>query len=209
MRLLDVTLGTVLAVSLAPTEVAARLYLKSILDEGDVVFSQRRIGGLVMHKLRTMYHLAPGEVAGDVDMDRFENPRIPNATVAKMRRLRIDELPQLRQVIRGDMSLVGPRPLCAEAVEHHVDASSSKGLAKRWLSYLENPDVPFGITGPAQVATIGLTDVDVRAMDIRIQEDVHYIETATLATDLAVLAQTADACLRMATTPAALLPQHA
>lgn len=196
-------MASVLAVSLSPVEVAARLYLKSVLDEGKVVFSQQRMGGLVMRKLRTMYHLAPGEVAGSVDMDRFGNPRIPNAAVAKIRRLRIDELPQLRQVIRGEMSLVGPRPLCPEAVKDHVVATPNKRLAKRWLSYLEDPGVLHGLTGPAQVATIGLADVDAHAMSMRVQEDVNYVETATFATDLRVLNQTIDACIRMATAPPA------
>lgn len=138
---------------------------------GPVLFRQERVGQngvpFTVLKFRTMRN-------GD-------NPIIPDASVitgvgAVLRRLSIDELPQLINVARGEMSVIGPRPTLAYQVE-------------RWTPEQRNRlAVRPGLTGLAQVN--GRNDL---SWPERIEFDLEYVQQQSLRTDLAILAKTATA----------------
>jgi sugar transferase EpsL len=96
-----------------------------------------------------------------------------------LRKTSLDELPELVNVLRGDMSLVGPRPLLVE----YLDLYSPRQARRH--------DVRPGLTGLAQVAGRNLVD-----WDERFELDVTYVETRSLALDLRIIGQTVASVLR-------------
>ena len=151
---------------------------------GPVIFRQKRGGfdnrEFTIFKFRTMTVL---EDAGVVAQARREDPRVTRVGRA-LRRTSVDELPQLLNVLRGDMSLVGPRP---HAVAH--DAIYQGQIA----DYALRNHVKPGLTGAAQV--VGLRG-EKRDTARRVERDVRYIDNCSLALDLRLLAQTAVTLLR-------------
>jgi sugar transferase EpsL len=150
------------------------------LDDGrPVLFRQERAGRggrpFVMLKLRTMHATAPGHNGGhSVFPDRHSFTRVGRW----LRRLSVDELPQLINVARGEMSMVGPRPTLPYQVRRY-DPRQRRRL-----------DVLPGLTGLAQVRGRNrLSWAD------RIEWDLRYIENQSIQLDLAVLACTAWAVL--------------
>ena len=110
----------------------------------------------------------------------WAQPVIPGFT--RWRRLSLDELPQLLNVLRGDKSLVGPLP---HVIEHNEEYSAIIA------GYFARHRVKPGITGWAQVNGLrGETDAPDK-MEARIDYDVHYIENWSLWRDLRILAKTA------------------
>ena len=98
-----------------------------------------------------------------------------------MRRWNIDELPQLFNVIRGDMSLVGPRP---HALSHNRE------YEQRIARYARRHNVKPGITGWAQIHGFrGETDTDEK-MQNRVEHDLYYIDNWSFALDLQILLRT-------------------
>ena len=159
-----------------------------IESPGSVLFRQRRVGRggetFEMLKFRSMFQDAEqrlaalkeqNEMAGGVIFKMREDPRITR--VGKfIRRASIDELPQLWNVFRGDMSLVGPRPpLPSEVAEY--DLQDRRRL-----------HVKPGITCIWQVS--GRSDIP---FEQQVELDVDYIYTQSLATDIKLLLQTVPA----------------
>jgi lipopolysaccharide/colanic/teichoic acid biosynthesis glycosyltransferase len=149
-------------------------------DRGPVLYRQRRVGlrgeEFELLKLRTM--VVGAETVGAGYAVDEGDPRITRVGRV-LRRLSIDELPQLWNVIRGEMSLVGPRPTLAYQVERYTPRQ------RRRL------DVKPGITGWAQVngrATLPWSE--------RIELDVWYVEHRSLWLDLRILARTPLALFR-------------
>jgi lipopolysaccharide/colanic/teichoic acid biosynthesis glycosyltransferase len=146
---------------------------------GPVLFRQTRIGAhhrpFVMYKLRTMR--VGAEAEDDARQSTIpDDPRLLRAG-RFLRRWNIDELPQFWNVLRGDMSLVGPRP----ERPFHVDR-----LSDRIRHYLPRHLVKPGMTGWAQVnGCRGEGD-----LERRLQLDIHYIENWSLWLDLQVLVLT-------------------
>ncbi len=178
-RALDIVLASLgLAVS-APVAGAAALTVK-LADGGPVLYRQRRVGQdgeeFELLKLRTMVVGAEYHGAGlAVDRDDPRITRVGNL----LRRLSIDELPQLWNVVRGEMSVIGPRPTLAYQVERYTPRQ------RRRL------DVKPGITGWAQVhgrAALPWED--------RIELDVWYVEHRSPWVDLQILARTPLALFR-------------
>jgi Undecaprenyl-phosphate glucose phosphotransferase len=182
----DRVLGAILLVLLSP--VLALVALAIRLDSpGPILFRQPRYGfannPIVVYKFRSMYH------------GRVEAPHVPQATrddprvtrVGKfLRKTSLDELPQLLNVLKGDMSLVGPRP---HAVAHNEQ------YAKIIDDYLARHRVKPGITGWAQVNGLrGETDTPEK-MRRRVQFDLYYIDNWSLIFDLKILALTPIAVL--------------
>jgi len=172
-RALDVAgagLGLVLA---SPVLAAAALAIK-LGDGGPVVYRQRRVGyqgrDFDLLKLRTMVVGAETQGAGWA-VNRGD-PRITK-TGRFLRRLSLDELPQLWNVVRGDMSLIGPRPTLRYQVDQYTPRQ------RRRL------DVKPGLTGWAQVN--GRTKLP---WDERIELDVWYVENRSPWLDLKILART-------------------
>jgi lipopolysaccharide/colanic/teichoic acid biosynthesis glycosyltransferase len=178
-RALDLALASLgLAVS-APVAGAAALAVK-LTDGGPVLYRQRRVGKdgeeFELLKLRTMVVGAEHQGAGFA-VDRHD-PRITRVG-RLLRRLSIDELPQLWNVVRGEMSVIGPRPTLAYQVERYTPRQ------RRRL------DVKPGITGWAQVhgrAALPWED--------RIELDVWYVEHRTPWVELQILARTPLALFR-------------
>ena len=172
-RALDVA-GASLGLALAsPALVAAALAIK-LDDGGPVFYRQRRVGQdgreFELLKLRTMIVGAEQQGAGWA-VNRGD-PRITRVGRA-LRRLSLDELPQLWNVVRGEMSLIGPRPTLAYQVESY---------SPRQRRRLE---VRPGVTGWAQIHGRAALP-----WDERIELDVWYVENRSSWLDLKILAKT-------------------
>ncbi|WP_062077777.1 sugar transferase [Demequina globuliformis] len=159
-----------------------------VLDSrGPVVFRQERVGvgrrPFVMYKFRTMHVGAERQVA---EMERERGSQVPNAVLFKLkrdprvtrvgrflRRFSIDELPQLVNVVKGDMSLVGPRPPLDREVRRW-----EKNVDRRQL-------VKPGLTGLWQVS--GRSDLD---WEQSVRLDLYYAENWSIAGDFVIVCRT-------------------
>jgi lipopolysaccharide/colanic/teichoic acid biosynthesis glycosyltransferase len=172
-RAADVALAGLALAAASPLLALAALAVK-LEDRGPVLFRQRRVGKdgeeFELLKLRTMVVGAEKLGAGyAVDSG---DPRITRAG-RLLRRLSLDELPQLWNVVRGEMSVIGPRPTLAYQVERYTPRQ------RRRL------EVKPGITGWAQVH--GRASLP---WDERIELDVWYVEHRSPWLDLRILART-------------------
>ncbi|MFF3287970.1 exopolysaccharide biosynthesis polyprenyl glycosylphosphotransferase [Streptomyces sp. NPDC003023] len=182
-RALDFCLAAVALVVAAPLLGVCALAVR-IADGPGVVFRQERIGldgrPFVLLKFRTISPADEHESATrwSVAMDRRMS-----ATGSLLRRTSLDELPQLWNVLRGDMSLVGPRPERPYFVAR---------FSHTYSGYRARHRMPVGITGLAQIHGLrGDTSIEERA-----RFDNHYIETWSLWQDVCILARTAASMLR-------------
>jgi lipopolysaccharide/colanic/teichoic acid biosynthesis glycosyltransferase len=178
-RALDVAGAGVGLLLAAPALAAAAIAIK-LEDRGPVFYRQRRVGkdgwDFDLVKLRTMVAGAEAQGAGWA-VNRGD-PRITR-TGRLLRRVSLDEVPQLWNVLRGDMSLVGPRPTLRYQVEQYTPRQ------RRRL------EVRPGITGWAQVH--GRASLP---WDDRIELDVWYVEHRSPWLDLRILARTPAALFR-------------
>jgi lipopolysaccharide/colanic/teichoic acid biosynthesis glycosyltransferase len=172
-RTLDAAAAGLGLVVASPILATAALAIK-LDDHGPVFYRQRRIGlngeEFELVKLRTMEVGAERKGAGFAVNEG--DPRITRAG-RLLRRLSIDELPQLWNVVRGDMSLIGPRPTLAYQVERYTPRQ------RRRL------EVRPGITGWAQIH--GRAQLP---WDERIELDVWYVEHRSPWLDLRIIART-------------------
>ena len=178
----DKIVASLLAIMLSPLMFALALAIR--LDSaGPVLFRQKRYGFnnevIVVYKFRSMFHDRPPEPG--VPQATKRDPRVTRVGRI-LRRTSLDELPQLLNVLKGDMSLIGPRP---HAVEHNEQ------YAKLIGGYHGRHKVKPGITGWAQVNGFrGETDT-VDKMRMRVEHDIHYIENWSVWFDLKILVMTA------------------
>jgi exopolysaccharide biosynthesis polyprenyl glycosylphosphotransferase len=177
-RVLDVIGGIFLLLALWPVFLTIA-FLIWREDRGPVFFRQLRMGldgqPFLIWKFRTMVPDAEAFTG-----PRFATPNDPRATRVGgwLRRLSLDELPQLFNVLRGEMSLVGPRPERPEFVAR---------FRERYPEYMSRHRVRSGMTGWAQVN-------DLRGQSSirrRIAYDLYYIDNWSLALDLKILWLTA------------------
>ncbi|MEX1141919.1 MAG: sugar transferase [Thermoleophilaceae bacterium] len=173
-RALDVLVASAALVATAPLLAACALAIK-LDSRGPVLYRQRRVGRdgrpFELFKLRTMVVGAEHRGAGLYIEDR--DPRITRVGRI-LRRFSLDELPNLLNVLRGDLAVVGPRPTVQEQVDRYAPHQ------RRRL------EVRPGITGWAQVN--GRTSL---SWPERIELDVWYVDHRSLALDLRILARTA------------------
>ncbi len=180
-RCLDFALALGLLVAVSPVLLLAGLLIK--LDSpGPVFFRQWRHGfnqrPFKIIKLRTMY---VSEDGGRVLQATRDDPRVTRIGYY-LRRWNIDELPQLLNVIVGDMSLVGPRP---HALTHDWE------YERKISFYAKRHNIKPGITGWAQVnGCRGETDTEDK-MRARVEHDLYYIDNWSIPFDLYILALTA------------------
>ena len=179
-RIEDLVLGTVLLLLAAPLMAVIALTIRLTMGT-PVLFHQQRHGfnnnTFTVLKFRTM---TVAEDGPDVHQAQRHDPRV-TWLGSVLRRTSLDELPQLFNVIRGNMSLVGPRP---HAVSHNTH------YAEIINGYLSRHRVKPGITGWAQVNGLrGETDT-VEKMRQRVEFDKYYIENWSLTFDLRIIAQT-------------------
>ena len=172
-RAFDVVSSSLALMLLSPVLLVAALAIK-VEDRGPVLYRQRRVGKdgveFELLKLRTM--VVGAETMGAGLAVNEGDPRITRAGRV-LRRLSLDELPQFWNVLRGDMSIIGPRPTLAYQVERYTPRQ------RRRL------EVKPGITGWAQVH--GRAKLP---WDERIELDVWYVEHRSAWLDLKILAKT-------------------
>lgn len=185
-RAFDVVASSGLLLLSAPFMALATLAIK--LEDGlnaPIFYRQRRVGrhGEVFDVLKFRSMCVDAESAGKAQWATANDPRVTKAG-AIMRKTRIDELPQLLTVLKGDMSFVGPRPERPEFVEN---------LEQKIPYYRERHTVKPGITGWAQLCyPYGSSEKD--ALE-KLQYDLYYVKNRSLLFDLAILVQTVEVVL--------------
>jgi lipopolysaccharide/colanic/teichoic acid biosynthesis glycosyltransferase len=172
-RVLDVA-GASLGLALTSPLLAASALAVKLEDRGPVLYRQRRVGKdgeeFELLKLRTM--IVGAETRGAGLAVNKGDPRITRVG-RLLRRLSLDELPQLWNVVRGEMSVIGPRPTLAYQVERYTDRQ------RRRL------EVKPGITGWAQIHGRAALP-----WEERIELDVWYVEHRSPGIDLRILLRT-------------------
>ncbi len=197
-RVLDVAISAIALLLLAPIFLLLAIIVKA--DGGPVFFRQVRVGqcGRTFHmlKLRSMCVdaesrlqalLAQNEKASGITFKMKDDPRITRAG-RWLRKSSLDELPQFWNVLRGDMSLVGPRPPVPREVALYTPADRRRLLVKPGITCLWQVGERRG----------GLLEIgDRNAIDFpeQVLLDVRYIEQQTLGKDLWLLAKTVPAIL--------------
>ena len=175
----DVIVASALLLGLAPLMVGIAAAV-ALTTPGPILFRQVRYGignsPIPVLKFRSMYH-----VRNDDEHQATRNdPRVTRLG-RFLRKSSLDELPQLFNVLKGDMSLVGPRP---HAVSHN------EFYATLITDYNFRHRVKPGLTGWAQVNGLRGEATDIELMKRRIEHDLYYIENWSLAFDLRILCLT-------------------
>lgn len=172
-RSADVVVGAAAAIVLAPVLLLVAGAVRVVLG-APVLFRQRRLGRggrpFTLLKFRTMRHPSPGREAPEHDAERL------GRLGAILRSTSLDELPSLWNLIRGDLSLVGPRPLPV----HYFD----RFRGDEYERFRVRP----GITGLAQVS-----GRNALGWDERLSFDVEYVRSRSLLGDLSIIARTVPA----------------
>lgn len=191
-RLFDILVGSLCLMALAPVMISLVILVRR--DGGPAIFGHRRIGSdgktFLCLKFRSMCvdaerklqeHLANNPAARaewDKDFKLKDDPRVTKLGQL-LRRTSLDELPQLFNVLRGDMSLVGPRPIVADEVARY---------GERFVAYR---NCRPGITGLWQVS--GRNDISYRA---RVRLDSFYAARWSMTKDLFILIRTVAVVFR-------------
>ena len=183
---LDRCLAGAALILLAPLFAVTALAIR-LESPGPAFFMQVRVGfngrRFRIFKFRTMSTMDDGPVVRQASPNDLRVTRLGRL----LRKLSIDELPQLLNVLRGEMSLVGPRP---HALAHDDEYS------RRIASYAMRRKMKPGITGWAQVNGCRGETPDVGAMERRVDHDLWYIEYWSFWLDLRILVMTAVQLLR-------------
>ena len=181
--ILDLFGAILLLIIMSPFMLAAALAI--VLEgSGPIIFRQRRNGWsgrpFTIYKFRTMRCLSAGGTALQTEKN---DPRCTRVG-AFLRRTSIDELPQLWNVVRGEMSLVGPRP--------HVDSlhRNQRDGCQLIAEYAQRQRVKPGLTGWAQIHGLRGAVRTTAQMRRRVQYDLYYIEHWSIWLDLQILART-------------------
>jgi lipopolysaccharide/colanic/teichoic acid biosynthesis glycosyltransferase len=173
-RAADILIATLALVLLSPFLLAAAIAIK-LGSRGPVFYRQRRVGlddhGFEMLKLRTM--VAGSDPVGVGTIVTRDDPRVTRAG-RFLRRTSLDEVPNLINVLRGEMAIVGPRPTIPAQVDDYTPRQRRRH------------EVLPGITGWAQVqGRAGIPWAE------RIELDVWYVDHRSAALDARILAKTA------------------
>ncbi|HYP22652.1 MAG TPA: sugar transferase, partial [Actinomycetota bacterium] len=196
-RAMDLLIATVAMTVAAPVMLVTAIAIR-VTSKGPILFRQQRIGmdgrPFDILKFRTMVTgadssihqtfvegLIRGDVAQDEDVEMYKLTDDPRVTKVGwfLRRTSIDELPQLFNVLRGEMSVVGPRPPLSFEVE----------MYQEW--HRRRLEVRPGMTGLWQVS--GRSKM---TFDEMVRLDIHYIETWSPLRDVSIVLRTIPALLR-------------
>ncbi len=155
-------------------------FIVRLSSTGPAIYCQRRLTAgrrvFTMFKFRTM--VSDAETKSGAVWASKDDPRITK--IGKfMRKTRLDELPQLMNVLIGDMSLIGPRP---ERPEIAID------LQKEFPDFMKRCDVPAGLTGLAQVSSGYADSVD--SYKDKLKHDLEYVQNRSLLLDLKIMLKT-------------------
>jgi exopolysaccharide biosynthesis polyprenyl glycosylphosphotransferase len=188
-RVLDLFLSIVGILLISPFLLVIAIVIK-FYDRGSVLYTQKRIGRnnkeFKVYKFRTMHegsHEQRSQVMAETNKDPrlAKDPQDPRVTKPGLilRRWSIDEIPQIINVIKGEMSLVGPRPPLAEEVSQYQKSETRRLLVKP------------GLTGLWQVS--GRSELD---WEDAVRLDLYYVENWSLTLDLLIIMRTAAAVWR-------------
>ena len=188
-RLLDLIISIVGLVIISPFLFIIAVIIK-FYDRGSVFYSQRRIGQnnkeFTVYKFRTMFegsHEQREKIMAETNKDPrlAKDPQDPRVTKPGLflRRWSIDEIPQIINVLKGEMSLVGPRPPLAEEVNKYEKSETRRLLVKP------------GLTGLWQVS--GRSELD---WEDAVRLDLYYVENWSLTLDILIIIRTAAAVWR-------------
>ncbi len=180
-RTLDIVGASIGLLLFSPVMLACAIAVR-LSGPGRIIFKQRRVSiageTFKIYKFRTMHHVKDEKYGGysDASWTQRDDPRV-TAVGRFLRRTSLDELPQLLNVLKGQMSLVGPRPERPELISR---------FREDWRGYMLRQHVKAGITGWAQVN--GLRgDTSLRK---RLQYDLHYVRNWSIGLDLKILLMT-------------------
>jgi len=188
-RFIDILMSFVILILLSPVILAISIFI-FLKDGAPVVIKQNRVGlhGKIfnMYKFRTMYldsHKKRDSMSdlnkNDEVIFKIENdPRIFNGG-EKLRKFSLDELPQLLNVVKGEMSLVGPRPLFEEDTKHFNE------------NYMRRLNVLPGLTGLLQI-----NERNTSEFEVWYKYDMEYINNWSLSLDLSILFKTPFSILK-------------
>ena len=182
-RVLDLLAASALFILTCPLMVATVLAIK--LEDGwrsPVFYQQERVGfgGRIFRLLKFRSMSVDAEAAGQPIWAQKNDSRVTRIGTV-IRKLRIDELPQIINVLKGQMGLVGPRPERPQFVQQ---------LTEKIPYYVERNSVKPGITGWAQLCyPYGSSEQD--ALE-KLQYDLYYIKNSNLLFDIAILVQTLE-----------------
>jgi exopolysaccharide biosynthesis polyprenyl glycosylphosphotransferase len=189
-RALDILLAMGGLIVASPLLIASMVMVKAT-SPGPVIFRQRRVGKggqtFTCYKFRTMHRDAEhkleeikhlNEMGGGVTFKMRDDPRLTRVG-RYLRRTSIDELPQMLNILRGEMSWVGPRPPTPAEVEQYSE----------W--HRKRLDVTPGLTGLWQVS--GRSEL---SFDEMVKLDIYYAENWSLAMDMVIILRTIPAVLR-------------
>ncbi|HEY6156406.1 MAG TPA: sugar transferase [Gemmatimonadales bacterium] len=188
-RLLDIVLAALGLALVAPVLALAALGIR-LSSPGPVLYRARRVGRtgtcFTMYKLRTMHQRQPRQASRITGQD---DPRV-FPLGALLRRTKLDELPQLFNVLRGDMSIVGPRPEDPDIVARHYTPLLRETLAVR--PGLASPGSLYHYThGDALLAGGDPESAYVeRLLPLKVTLDVVYVRNASLQTDVRIIGRT-------------------
>ena len=175
-RVLDLAVAAVLLVVLSPVLAVVALLVRAKVG-APVIFRQPRPGKdgriFTIYKFRTMRPASPGAVGGEAVASDAERMTPFGRT---LRSTSVDELPELVNVLRGDMSIVGPRPLLPEYLDRYNEEQARRH------------EVRPGITGWAQV-----NGRNALSWEERFALDVYYVDHRSFAFDARILARTLSA----------------
>jgi lipopolysaccharide/colanic/teichoic acid biosynthesis glycosyltransferase len=178
--MVDIVVALVLLAITLPLILAAAILVK-LTSRGPVLYSQTRLGRhgkpYSIHKIRTMFYNCESLTG-----PKWSTPGDSRVTLVGrfLRKTHIDELPQLWNVLRGEMSLVGPRPERPEF---------AAGLEKVLPLYSNRLLARPGITGLAQVQLP--PDIDIKSVRRKLAHDLYYVRTLSLWLDFRILLATA------------------
>tara|TARA_B100001250_G_scaffold249196_1_gene214212 strand:- start:217 stop:1683 length:1467 start_codon:yes stop_codon:yes gene_type:complete len=182
-RILDITLSLLLILFLSPLFIFIYLYI-FFLDKTPIIIKQNRVGlhgkQFIMYKFRTMKNDSHKERENLKELSSksgplfkiTNDPRLIKGTKS-LRNYSLDELPQLLNVLKGDMSLVGPRPLFEEDTQHFNE------------NYMRRLNVLPGLTGLLQI-----NDRNTDEFSTWYKFDMEYIENWSLFLDLKIIFKT-------------------
>ncbi len=183
-RIVDASLASILLLVSLPLSVSTAILIK-LTSRGPIIYKQKRVGKngklFTLYKFRTM-SVEAEKHTGPVWATK-DDPRV-TWIGSKLRRTRVDELPQLINILVGDMSIVGPRP----ERPYFVDQ-----LRDKVPNYTERLKVKPGLTGLAQVNH--RYDISLDDVKIKLEYDLMYINKISLPLDTKILFKTVGVIL--------------
>mgnify|MGYP006099197343 FL=1 len=175
----DISLALAAVIILFPFNLLIALLVKSN-SRGDILYKQIRLGlngkRFTLIKFRTMYENSE-KTTGPIWAGK-DDPRITSLGKI-LRKYHLDEIPQLLNVLRGDMSIIGPRPERPKIIDD---------LIREIPYYSRRLKVKPGITGWAQI--MGVYDSNVADVHTKLKHDFYYIENMSLLLDLKIIFMT-------------------